>query len=270
MSCPYGCNPATGACQSFGGHQCSAGETRCVSGSLVQHCAGGQWGPIESCPGGCDPIQQACASNGQCTDGERRCHADGEHVQFCEQGDWGSQVFCAYGCDSASADCRTSSPNCQGSYPAKCDWAGARTCNAFGDVLTCDFNDQGCLAWQVSEQCTDGCSGGACTGNTCSGPDVCSVPGAGRCADAGRAEVCQLSSDGCLRWTAPVGGGQCGAGEVCKAGVCTTQSCQQPVDCWESSRSCQTGLCQPCDTNADCGGAPWVCSQTTKSCYAAF
>ncbi|MEM9558059.1 MAG: hypothetical protein AAGC60_27630 [Acidobacteriota bacterium] len=268
--CPSGCDQVTGSCSGGGVGQCTDGTSRCLSATTAQYCLGGAWGPVETCVEGCDSSTQACRPPAQCTDGARRCTADGTRVQLCESGAWGTQILCAYGCDPAASECRTSSPSCAGTYPGRCDWAGTRTCNGFGDVLVCDFNAEGCLAWQVAEDCTDGCAGGACTGSSCSGPDLCTVDGAGRCADAGTAEVCQLTGDGCLRWSAPAGGGSCAAGEVCKAGVCTTQSCQADIDCWESSRSCQNGICAPCAVDADCGGAPWVCSQTTRSCYAAF
>lgn len=229
--------------------------------------------PAEVCGDGFDNDCDGIIDDGcpVCTDGERRCL--GDSAQTCVNGQWGATEACTWGCDTSRNACYTEDPACIG-RPSPCNHEGARFCSSIQEsVVSCVRNAQGCLQWQVTEHCTNGCHLGVCEPDppACPwGSGSCSILGEKRCTSAAGYRSCAQDTDGCLRWT-PKDSGQCNeaAGEVCHSGTCAVVACSSNIDCAGSTRFCDAGTCARCTSDSECGGSAYTCSSDGR-CKTAF
>ena len=264
-------------------------------------CAHSSW--LTNCPNGCS--DGACLGDPclgvTCTNPDGATCVDSTHLRVhsspgaCSEGECNypyDDAFCEFGCEN---DKCLGNP-CVG---VNCDTPPlANSCSDTSTLLVyerpgtcldgeCDFKTH-------TEDCSFGCSGGACEGDpcvgvTCASPDAdsCSSPTAlrehadtGTCNASGGCDYAEWDTDcahGC------VGGAcrECTSGTLCETGKwCVADKCQDCnsdarcgdtcTDCTAAGRTCDgSGKCIECVIDSHCEGGEWCDSGTCTDCNTA-
>lgn len=261
---------------------CVVGETRCdpppAEDTIFRTCVTGpdgcpRWGDQESCSSGQFCQEGACVEHCSdiCAVGERQCSSSTEY-QDCESGSrgcltWGTPVACGSGLAcTGDGECVTCVDACE---------EGLARCSTTGELLRCERETSGCLAWVTSAPCTPPqiCWEGACV-DSCT--DVCSG-GTMRCFGTDF-QICMRQAVGCYGWSPPYrcpGGRACAGAGVCPsctdacaegearcAGETAFDACQldDVSGCWE------WGSASPCGLHEHCEGAGVCTAICTDGC----
>ncbi|MDD9967328.1 MAG: PQQ-binding-like beta-propeller repeat protein [Myxococcales bacterium] len=113
-----------------------------------------------------------------------------------------------------------------------------------GVVLQCQVDTRGCPAMIEVAHCTAGCAAadGVCAGcnNECEPADT-------RCVDENSERTCEVTEDGCLRWSSP-------------------RACDDGIDCTVDGCSTDIGRCEYVPDDNACEHEPQAASCTRVSC----
>ncbi len=203
-------------CDVVGQSECSTdGVRECVKqgGCLV-------WGAPTACPTGasCNDghCQMSCPNQGCSVMGAKKCDGDGvsECVDANNDGclEWSAPQACGNGETCSSGHCAIDCTD-------ECTTAGAKQCDGNAVVECGNFDQDSCLEWGNSTDCSDQfCVNGRCE-SSCT--DECSSSQARRCDGDGYQTCDDFDGDGCLEWGTTV---SCNSGESCSNGFCA-QTC---------------------------------------------
>ncbi len=169
-------------------NQCTQGDKRCTTSGYEQTCVKlstgcTEWSFPASCGSGssCAAGKPGCQTNsGGCTDGAKRCAANGSAVEQCLSGQWNVSQSCGQGC--AAGACTTTTTCAAGAV--RCSGNDVQTCNSTG------------TAWLHQTSCQMGCASGLCTDTCTAGKKRCNgqVP-----------ETCNASASWVAGVTCPLG-----------------------------------------------------------------
>jgi hypothetical protein len=193
---------------------CIAGSQRCDPGGGLSKCLEPAtandcrtYGPSESCGAHRTCMGERCACIGQCREGESLCESQsserrclGPDADGCSY--WGAAETCAGGVACAGASCGGA---------AACE-LGETTCGPAGELLSCQPDALGQVAWAATECAPHQ----TCLEGSCDCENLCESGGT-RCEGTAAIAACEgPDGNGCMGWGTAAA---CPTGEVCKSEV---------------------------------------------------
>ncbi|MEN9796999.1 MAG: hypothetical protein RL653_695 [Pseudomonadota bacterium] len=215
--------------------ECGAGA-KCCGGACLLNAA---CCLNADCPAGQACLKgkcSACTKDSECGSSEKCCNGQCKQTNCCSSVECGGGLVCGpFGCANCTGDaqCAPGQKCCNGLC------VNGICCNSTQCAAGQQCINNGCKACTTNAQCSGNevCCGGSCRPGTCCSNADCD----GLICEGNACRACKANAE-------------CGQGARCCNGTCyPSTECCTSADC-SGGRTCKSGKCQSCTTNADCPG----------------